>query len=128
MGPTTTLLIVLLLGAIALSALLISMAALSQTRSIWRKIAAHEDADTNAHGEIYGQLNKCNRACQNVLRDICGGISRIEGWIEAQDPDFARRRAAALRAALQSHPPIPEYPRFDEPQAAKPADGAANYV
>lgn len=104
MAQTLALIIVSSMVAIALSALLISMAALSQTRSIWRRIAMHEKEDLDAHGELFQQLRTCNRACQNVLRDIVQGVARIEGWIEAQDPDFAKRRAAALKIAQKDAP------------------------
>jgi len=88
-----------ILGLTVLAALMISIAALLQTRSLWHRIAQHENECRKEDAAIYGELRHCRASCNRLLLEIQGETSRIAGWIEAQDPDFARRRAAALRAA-----------------------------
>lgn len=88
-----------ILGITVLATLLIAIAALSQTRSLWHRIAQHEIECRKEDAAIYGELRHCRASCNRLLLEIQGETSRIAGWIEAQDPDFARRRAAALRAA-----------------------------
>ena len=102
MDPQIQLLIMAVIGATSLASLLVSLAALSQTRSLWHKITDHEKEDSKTHGELFAVLRRCNATCQRELKDISLSCGRIEGWIEAQDPDFSRRRAAALRAVQES--------------------------
>ena len=102
MDPQVQLLIVAVIGATALASLLVSLAALSQTRSLWHKITDHEKEDSKTHGALFDVLRRCNNTCHLQFKEIMSALGRIEGWIEAQDPDFSRRRAAALRAAQQN--------------------------
>jgi len=97
---TTPILLALgLLALLAITALLIAASALSQTRALWTKITAHENQVRKSVSELYNINRRCNATCSRLLLDINGGIERIAGWVEAQDPDFAKRRAAAIKSA-----------------------------
>ena len=93
---TPILLLFGLVAVISVCALLIAMAALYQTKCIWHKIEAHETECRSADAAIQEAARKCNATCTRLLLEIHSDTGRVAGWIEAQDPDFAKRRAKAL--------------------------------
>lgn len=77
--------ILLLFGLLAICsvcALLCSLAALSQTRSLWHALRNHETACRGTDEELFHKLDAQFKCCSKIQSDILSGVSRLEGMEE----------------------------------------------
>ena len=76
---TPILLLFALLAVCSVCALVISLAALSQTRSLWHALRKHETECRATDAELFKELRRQFATCSRVQADILSGVERLEG-------------------------------------------------
>jgi hypothetical protein len=87
MTPNTLLFFGLyLLIFLTLVSLLLSSAALLQTKALWSALKKHEFECRATDEELFRELRKQFACCSKVQSDILAGVMRLEGIEEGRKP------------------------------------------
>jgi hypothetical protein len=89
---TPILLLFGLLAVCSICALLIAIAALSQTRSLWHSLMKHESECRATDAELFETLRKQFASCSKIQADILSGVNRLEGADQVRRDSLAGGR------------------------------------